>query len=67
MKTLTRPLKQVDYTVVVNNNRSRYPTWDGTPLALFWNQNKQYFLPGQYVTIINNYGYSKTFVRGVKG
>ena len=67
MEMLPNPNKRVNYIVCRDNKRAAVPALDGTSLGYFWNQIRSYYLPGQIVTIIDNYGNSQTFIRGVRG
>lgn len=58
-------LKRVAYKAEYLGNEFDIYCWEGDTLDFVWNREKQYFLAGDQVTITNNHGRSKTFVKGV--
>lgn len=58
---------RVIYIVTYKGNSYELECWEGTPLDLAWASQKSWYLPGAEVTITNNHGLSKTFIRGPKG
>ena len=60
-------LKMVVYKGRFGANVFDIRCWEGTTLGEVWNVQKQWFRPGDQVTITDNLGNSKTFTRGVKG
>lgn len=58
-------LKRVNYTGEYMGNVFDIPCWEGTPLAKIWNDIKQLYLPGDVVVITDNFGKTKTFMKGL--
>ena len=67
MTDLQRPSGRVVYKAKYKGNEFEIECWAGTPLDIVWDSQKSWFLPGSEVTITDNHGNSKTFMRGVKG
>ena len=57
--------KLVAYIATYNNNSYEIFCWEGTTLGQVWNNQKYWYLPGSVVTIRDNRGKSKTFVKGL--
>lgn len=60
-------LKRVMYTATYKGNTYEIPTWDGTSIDVVWDSEKSWYLTGSEVTITDNHGRSKTFIKGVRG
>lgn len=60
-------VKRVVYKGSFNGNIFDIYCYEGETLGAVWNREKQWFLPGSQVTITDNCGNTKTFMRGVKG
>lgn len=58
---------RVKYKACYRGNTYEIECWEGTSLDMVWNSQKCWYLPGSEVTITDNHGNSKTFMRGVKG
>lgn len=58
---------RVIYIGTYKGNNYEIECWAGTPLDLIWASQKEWFLPGSEVTITDNHGNSKTFIKGVRG
>ena len=56
------PVK-TQYSLTCNGIVCQIDCWKGTPLAKVWNEYKGYYLPGSMVTIADDEGNSKTFIR----
>ena len=59
-------LKRVIYKGECYGNTYDIQCWEGTSLDIVWNSQKSWFLPGTKVTITDNHGKSKVFIRGLK-
>ena len=59
--------KIVRYKGLFGKNKFDILCWEGTPLNAVWNKEKQWFLPGSQVTITDNLGNTRTFMKGVRG
>ena len=57
--------KKVMYTATHNDISYQFECWEGTTLGQAWNTLKGLYLPGSVVTIEDNYGHSKRFIRGL--
>lgn len=60
-----KELKRVNYTAIYEGRSYDISCWEGTSLDVVWNSQKSWYLPGARVTIVDNNGKSKTFVRGL--
>lgn len=58
-------LKRVTYQGLYKGNTFDIYCWEGDSLDFIWNREKRGFLAGDQVTITNNHGKSKTFIKGV--
>ena len=58
-------MEKVIYKGMYMNNAFDIHCWNGTPLGQVWNEIKQFYLPGDKVSITDNYGHSKTFTKGL--
>lgn len=57
--------ERVFYTAEHNGNSYPIECWEGTPLGVVWNSQKYWYLPGTKVTITDNHGNSKVFMKGL--
>ena len=57
--------KIVTYMAVYRGNMYDILCWEGTTLGQVWNDRKEFYLPGDIVTITDNLGHSKTFMKGM--
>lgn len=60
-------LKRVMYTATYKGNTYEISCWEGTSIDIVWDSQKSWYLAGSEVTITDNYGRSKTFIKGVRG
>ena len=60
-----KDLKRVKYTASYNNRSYEIECWEGTSLDMVWNSQKCWYTPGAIVTIRDNLGHVKTFVKGM--
>ena len=58
-------MEKVKYTGQYKDNSFDIWTWEGTPLSVIWNQQKQMYSPGDMVIIEDNHGHSMKFVKGM--
>ena len=58
-------LKRVLYSGCYKKHVFEIQCWQGTPLGHVWNDIKSMYLPGDRVTITDNFGNARTFVKGM--
>ena len=58
-------LEKVSYIATYNGNSYEIECWKGTPIAKVWNSQKYWYLPGSIVSITDDKGNSKTFMKGM--
>ena len=58
-------MEKVIYKATYMDNTFDIFCWRGTTLGQVWNEIKQFYLPGDKVSITDNYGNSKTFTKGL--
>ncbi len=58
-------IRRVLYSATYKNNTFTIECWEGTPLGVVWNEQKQYYLPGDVVAITDNNGNCALFMKGM--
>ena len=60
-----KPPERVTYIFEHNGNSYPVECWEGDSFGVVWNEMKSWYLPGTAVTITDNHGNTKNYIRGM--